>query len=256
MTSTSPAGGSRRRVAEKVALVTGAASGQGAAHARLLAHEGATVICLDVAAEAGQKVAESIRREGDSAEFRRLDVGSPSEWTDVISEIVRRWARIDVLVNNAGVIRTEGFIDESEQGWNEVIRVDQFGVFCGMKAVLPVMVAQGAGSIINISSNMGIAAIPDYAAYHAAKGAVIMMSKAAAVTYGPMGIRVNTVCPGMVWTAMSEGHESNEPIIAATPLRRGAMPEEISPGVLFLASDESRFVTGTDLIMDGGYLAL
>jgi NAD(P)-dependent dehydrogenase (short-subunit alcohol dehydrogenase family) len=244
------------RVAGKVALVTGAASGQGAAHARLLAQEGASVVCLDVASEAGEQVAAGILRDGGSAEFRRLDVGSLAEWEAVVSEAVARWKRIDVLVNNAGVIRTEGFIDETEKGWAEVIRVDQFGIFCGMKTVLPVMVAQRAGSIINISSNMGIAAIPDYAAYHAAKGAVVMMTKSAAVTYGPLGIRVNTICPGMVWTPMSEGHESNEPIIELTPLRRGATPEEISPGVLFLASDESRFVTGTELIMDGGYLAL
>ena len=244
------------RVARKVALVTGAASGQGAAHARLLAKEGADVICVDIATEAGEEIAEGIRCDGGSAEFRRLDVGSHADWRAVVADVVARWTRIDVLVNNAGVIRTAGFIDETEQGWEDVIRVDQFGVFCGMKTVLPVMVEQRAGSIINISSNMGIAAIPDYAAYHAAKGAVIMMSKSAAVTYGPLGIRVNTICPGMVWTPMSEGHESNGPIIEMTPLRRGATPEEISPGVLFLASDESRFVTGTELIMDGGYLAL
>jgi NAD(P)-dependent dehydrogenase (short-subunit alcohol dehydrogenase family) len=244
------------RVAGKVALVTGAASGQGAAHVRLLAAEGATVVCLDVAVDAGEEVAARVRREGGDAHFRALDVGSLPQWETVVEDIVERWQRIDVLVNNAGIIRTEGFLDETEQGWDDVLRVDQFGVFCGMKTVLPVMVAQRAGSIINISSNQGIAALPDYAAYHAAKGAVIMMSKAAAVTYGPMGIRVNTVCPGMVWTPMSEGHESNQPMIEATPLRRGAMPEEISPGVLFLASDESRFVTGTELIMDGGYLAM
>ena len=124
-----------------------------------------------------------------------------------------------------------------------------------MQHVLPVMLEQRSGSIINISSNMGIAAIPEYAAYHAAKGAVVLMSRNAAVTYGPMGIRVNTICPGVVWTAMSDGDDSSQPIIDATPLRRGAQPEEISPGVLFLASDESRFVTGSELIMDGGYLA-
>jgi NAD(P)-dependent dehydrogenase (short-subunit alcohol dehydrogenase family) len=243
------------RVEGKVALVTGAAAGQGAAHARLLAREGASVLCLDVAREAGAAVAAEIVAAGGDAHFQPLDVGDPAHWEAAVAAATTRHGRIDVLVNNAGIIRLDGFMDETVEGWDEVIRVDQFGVFLGMKHVLPVMLAQRSGSIINISSNMGIAAIPGYAAYHAAKGAVVLMSRNAAVTYGPMGIRVNTICPGLVWTAMSEGDESNQPIIDATPLRRGAQPEEISPGVLFLASDESRFVTGSELIMDGGYLA-
>jgi NAD(P)-dependent dehydrogenase (short-subunit alcohol dehydrogenase family) len=243
------------RVSGKVALVTGTASGQGAAHARLLAREGASVLCLDTQDEAGEAVAAEIRAAGADAVFHRLDVGSPEAWQAAVAFALERWKRIDVLVNNAGIIRLPDFVIESVEGWDEVIRVDQFGVFLGIKYVVPTMLAQQSGSIINISSNMGIAAIPDYAAYHAAKGAVVLMSKNAAVTYGPSGIRVNTICPGMVWTPMSEGHESNQPIIDITPLRRGALPEEISPGVLFLASDEARFVTGTELIMDGGYLA-
>jgi NAD(P)-dependent dehydrogenase (short-subunit alcohol dehydrogenase family) len=243
------------RVEGKVALVTGAAAGQGAAHARLLAAEGASVLCLDVALEAGAAVAAEIEAAGGDAHFQPLDVGDPAQWEAAVAAALTRHGRIDVLVNNAGIIRLDGYLDETVEGWNEVIRVDQFGVFLGMKHVLPTMLAQRSGSIINISSNMGIAAIPEYAAYHAAKGAVVLMSRNAAVTYGPMGIRVNTICPGLVWTAMSEGDESNQPIIDATPLRRGAQPDEISPGVLFLASDESRFVTGSELIMDGGYLA-
>jgi NAD(P)-dependent dehydrogenase (short-subunit alcohol dehydrogenase family) len=213
------------------------------------------VLCLDLALEEGAAVAAEIAAAGGDARFQPLDVGEPLQWEAAIALATERWSRIDVLVNNAGIIRLDGFLDETVEGWNDVIRVDQFGVFLGMKHVLPVMLAQRSGSIINISSNMGIAAIPEYAAYHAAKGAVVLMSRNAAVTYGPMGIRVNTICPGLVWTAMSEGDESNQPIIDATPLRRGAQPEEISPGVLFLASDESRFVTGSELIMDGGYLA-
>jgi NAD(P)-dependent dehydrogenase (short-subunit alcohol dehydrogenase family) len=243
------------RVEGKVALVTGAASGQGAAHARLLAREGASVLCLDTQEDAGEAIAAGIRAAGGDAVFHPLDVGSPLAWQTAVAFAVERWRQIDVLVNNAGIIRLPDFVTETVEGWDEVIRVDQFGVFLGMKYVVPTMLTQRSGSIINISSNMGIAAIPDYAAYHAAKGAVILMSKNAAVTYGPAGIRVNTICPGMVWTPMSEGHESNQPIIDVTPLRRGAAPEEISPGVLFLASDEARFVTGTELIMDGGYLA-
>jgi 3alpha(or 20beta)-hydroxysteroid dehydrogenase len=182
-------------------------------------------------------------------------VTSLESWSAVVQATVEEWERIDVLVNNAGIIRIEDFVDETLEGWNQVVAVDQLGVFLGMKTVIPVMREQRSGSVINISSNQGIAALPGYAAYHAAKGAVVMMSKSGAVTYGPFGIRVNTICPGMVETPMSEGHAANQPMIDATPLRRGAAPEEISPGVLFLASDESRFVTGTELIMDGGYLA-
>jgi NAD(P)-dependent dehydrogenase (short-subunit alcohol dehydrogenase family) len=243
------------RVAGKVAIVTGAASGMGAAHARLLASEGAKVMCVDLQGETGEALAEEIRAGGGTARFHQCDVTSLESWTAVVEATVQEWERIDVLVNNAGIIRIEDFVDETLEGWNQVIAVDQLGVFLGMKTVIPVMLEQRSGSVINISSNQGLAALPGYAAYHAAKGAVVMMSKSGAVTYGPFGIRVNTVCPGMVETAMSEGHESNQPMIDATPLRRGATPEEISPGVLFLASDESRFVTGSELIMDGGYLA-
>jgi NAD(P)-dependent dehydrogenase (short-subunit alcohol dehydrogenase family) len=244
------------RVAGKVAIVTGAASGMGAAHARLLASEGARVMCVDVQAEAGEALAEEIRASGGSARFHVCDVTSLESWNAVVQATVQEWQRIDVLVNNAGIIRIEDFVEETVEGWDKVVAVDQLGVFLGMKTVIPVMLEQRSGSVINISSNQGIAALPGYAAYHAAKGAVVMMSKSGAVTYGPFGIRVNSVCPGMVETAMSEGHEANQPMIDATPLRRAATPEEISPGVLFLASDESRFVTGTELIMDGGYLAV
>jgi NAD(P)-dependent dehydrogenase (short-subunit alcohol dehydrogenase family) len=243
------------RVEGKVALVTGAALGQGAAHARLLAREGASVLCLDVATEPGRAVVEEIEAAGGDARFEALDVGEPAQWQHAVAVAVERWGRIDVLVNNAGIIRLAEIADETVEGWNDVIRVDQLGVFLGMQHVLPVMLEQRSGSIINVSSNMGIAAIPGYAAYHAAKGAVILMTRNAAVTYGPMGIRANTICPGLVWTAMSENDASCQAIIDATPLRRGARPEEISPGVLFLASDESAFVTGSELVMDGGYLA-
>jgi NAD(P)-dependent dehydrogenase (short-subunit alcohol dehydrogenase family) len=243
------------RVEGKVALVTGAAQGQGAAHARLLAREGASVLCLDIDSQAGEAVAEEIVASGGDAPFQALDVGEPAQWQRAVAVAVERWGRIDVLVNNAGIIRLADIVDETVEGWNDVLRVDQLGVFLGMQHVLPVMLEQRSGSIINVSSNMGVAAIPGYAAYHAAKGAVILMTRNAAVTYGPMGIRANTICPGLVWTAMSEDDASCQAIIDATPLRRGAQPEEISPGVLFLASDESAFVTGSELVMDGGYLA-
>ena len=164
------------RVEGKVALVTGAAAGQGAAHARLLASEGASVLCLDVSLEAGAAVAAEIVAAGGDAHFQPLDVGDPGQWKAAVAAALTRFGRIDVLVNNAGIIRLDGYLDETVEGWNEVIRVDQFGVFLGMKHVLPTMLAQRSGSIINISSNMGIAAIPEYAAYHAAKGAVVLMS--------------------------------------------------------------------------------
>lgn len=243
------------RVQGKVAIVTGAAAGQGQAHMRLLAREGAFVVGVDVNGQGGLETLESVREEGGDGHFIVGDIGTELAWESVIDWVRGTPGRVDVLVNNAGIIRVEGFLEETLDGWNELLRINQTGIFLGMRAVLPLMIEQGGGSIINISSNMGIAAMLDHAAYHAAKAAIILMSKNAAVSHGPQGIRVNTVCPGMVWTAMSEGHDANEPMIAVTPLRRGAEPEEISPAVLFLASDESRFITGSEIVVDGGYLA-
>ena len=243
------------RVAGKVAIVTGGARGQGRAHAQLLAHEGARILVMDVLVEEGSESVALIQEAGGEACFLEADVGSEAAWKQAVAFTLARWGRIDVLVNNAGIIRTQDFLSETLEGWNDVIRVNQTGVFLGIKHVVPVMIEQQGGSIINIASNQGIAALPGYAAYHPSKAAIILMTKNAAVDYGRYGIRVNAVCPGLVWTAMSENDPTVDKMIEQTPLRRGAQPEEISPGVLFLASDESRFVTGTELIMDGGYLA-
>ena len=247
--------GSSGRVAGKVAIVTGAGRGQGRAHALALAREGAHVLALDVLEDEAGDTVKSIEAEGREARALRVDVGAPEDWDNAVSLALETWGSVDVLVNNAGIIREQDFVAETLEGWNDVIRVNQTGVFLGMKAVIPPMLEHGAGSIINIASTQGVAALAGYAAYHASKAAVILMTRNAAVDYSSRGIRVNAICPGLVWTAMSDNDGAVDDVVRDTPLGRGAKPEEISPGVVFLASDESAFVTGEALVMDGGYLA-
>jgi NAD(P)-dependent dehydrogenase (short-subunit alcohol dehydrogenase family) len=243
------------RVAGKVAIVTGAGRGQGRAHAHALAREGARVLALDVLEDDARETANAIENEGGDALALAADVGAPEDWQRAVAAALDAWGTIDVLVNNAGIIRDEDFVAETLEGWNQVIRVNQTGVFLGMKAVIPTMLERGAGSIINIASTQGVAALSGYAAYHASKAAVILMTRNAAVDYSSRGIRVNAICPGLVWTAMADGDGAVDDVIRDTPLGRGADPAEISPGVVFLASDEAAFVTGEALVMDGGYLA-
>jgi 3alpha(or 20beta)-hydroxysteroid dehydrogenase len=243
------------RVAGKVAIVTGAGRGQGKAHALALSREGAHVLALDVLEHEAEETATAIQATGAEARSLRADVGAPEDWERAVQLALTTWGRIDILVNNAGIIREQDFVSETLEGWNDVIRVNQTGVFLGMKAVIPIMLEQRAGSIINIASTQGLAALPGYAAYHASKAAVVLMSRNAAIDYSRHGVRVNAICPGLVWTAMCDDDGAVDDVIRDTPLGRGAKPEEISPGVVFLASDESGYVTGEALVMDGGYLA-
>jgi cyclopentanol dehydrogenase len=245
------------RLEGKVVLITGAARGQGEAHARLFAVEGARVILGDVLDDLGELVAKDLDAEGLLAEYVHLDVTDLEGWRDVAESTEARHGRIDVLVNNAGVVSEADAVEETLEGWHRVIGVNQTGVFLGLKHVVPVMRRAGGGSIVNIASTLGMVGSPDYIAYHASKGAVVTMTKSAAITYAGDRIRVNCVCPGMVWSPMTEVLPShvNEEEIRATPMRRGADPVEISHAVLFLASDEASFVTGAVLAVDGGYLA-
>ncbi len=244
------------RVAGKVAVVTGCAAGQGRSHSLALAAEGALILGVDVDERGGEEVVAELSEGGRAAEFVHADVSEASDWERIVRRAVQLWGRIDVLVNNAAIYRTEDYLTESLEGWELVIKNNQTSIFLGMKHTLPIMIAQSDGSIINISSNCGVAAIPNAAAYHATKGAVRMMTKNAALTYGVHNIRVNSILPGLVYTALAEGDPWNDYMVERAPLRRGGVPEDISPGVVFLASDESRFMTGSELTMDGGYLAL
>lgn len=248
----------RGRVAGKVALVTGAARGQGAAHARLLAEEGARVLLGDILDEAGRATAEELGADELDVKYIHLDVASDSDWSNAIQLAEKEFGGLDVLVNNAGVVGTaKGVEEESLEDWLTVVSINQTGVFLGMKHAIPMMKRSGGGSIINTSSIWGVAGTQEYVAYQATKGAVRMLTRSAALTYAGDGIRVNSVCPGLVLTPMldDEPPEAIAEVEQMTPLGRGAQPTEIAYGVLFLASDESSFVTGADLTIDGGFLA-
>jgi NAD(P)-dependent dehydrogenase (short-subunit alcohol dehydrogenase family) len=237
------------RLAGKVALVTGAASGIGHATARLLASEGANVVALDIA-------------DGDYGDARidalRLDVGDAVAWGEVVDQVLSRLGQIDVLVNNAGIPGTLlPLLEETLEGWNRVIGVNQTGVFHGMRAVLPSMIDRGFGSIVNISSAWGIVAAGMAVSYQTSKGAVRHLTKNAAVTYARRGIRVNSIHPGMIDTpaVQAEGN-AMDALTGATPLGRIGVPIDVARGVLYLASDESSFVTGSELVIDGGFTAV
>jgi 3alpha(or 20beta)-hydroxysteroid dehydrogenase len=245
----------------RVALVTGAARGQGASHGEFLAKEGADVVLADVLDSEGEAEAARQRKDGLAVEYMHLDVSSPEEWTAAVRHIEEKFDRLDVLVNNAGIGQYAGVVDCSDEEWARTIAVNQSGVFYGMRAVIPTMRVRGGGSIINTASIFGLNGAADYIAYVASKAAVIGMTKSAALSYGEDNIRVNAICPGVVDTPMlAEELETmteaglNE-MLAIQPIHRRGVPEDISKGVVYLASDDSSYVTGTTLVIDGGFAA-
>ena len=241
-----------------VALITGAASprGQGAAEGRLFAGEGAQVVLTDVVDDEGERTATSI---GAAATYRHLDVTSDESWRSVVEAVCTAHGRLDVLVNNAGVWDAGTLADLTPEAYRRVIEINQVGVFLGMRAVAPHMRGRGRGSIVNISSNAGLGVnLPNLAggkalAYVASKWAVRGMTRSAALELAPFGVRVNAVYPGPVDTAMIGG--GHEAIAAGLPLGRLAGPEEIARVALFLASDESSYVNGAEIAVDGGTTA-
>jgi 3alpha(or 20beta)-hydroxysteroid dehydrogenase len=241
------------RLEGKTALVTGGARGQGAAHGRRLAEEGAAVLLCDILEDAGEAHARELRAASHDVHFLRLDVTAPEDWNVAVETAESRFGRLDVLVNNAGVVRVAPIVDESDDGWHATLAVNATGVFYGMRAAIPALRRNGGGSIINIASIYGPVGARGYVAYNASKGAVIAMTKVAALEHAQHNIRVNAICPGPVRTPMSE-HEGDASV-DVTPLRRRAEPEEISSAVAFLASDDVVYITGTELAVDGGYLA-
>jgi NAD(P)-dependent dehydrogenase (short-subunit alcohol dehydrogenase family) len=245
------------RLTGKVALVTGAARGMGLSHATALCEEGASVMLTDVLDGEGADAAAALGARGWAARYGHLDVREARDWQRAVGETLDEFGRLDVLVNNAGVISEGDAVDEPEERWQLVIAVNQTGVFLGMKHVVPTMRETGGGSIVNISSVLGATGARDYIAYQASKAAVLAMTKSAAITYATEGIRVNAICPGTVMTPMHEAlpQEAVDEDLAATPMGRVGMPVEISAGVVFLASDQASFVTGSALHIDGGYLA-
>ena len=247
------------RLDGKVALITGAARGMGAAEARLFAGEGARVCLTDMLEEEGRRVEAEIAEADGECFFLPLDVTSEEEWTAVVDRVVARFGRLDVLVNNAGIFHYATLEQETEDDWHRVMDVNAKGVFLGMRAVLDVMRRNGGGSIVNISSSAGMVGSHRSTAYNASKGAVRLLTKSAAVQCAKEGIRVNSVHPGAVITGMTPFAFPNpgelEARIPEIPVGRAAQPEEIAYGVLFLASDESSYMTGSELVIDGGRTA-
>ena len=245
------------RLTGKVVLISGGARGQGASHGTLFAEEGAKVILADVREEEGRLLAEELRTRGHEIMFTRLDVTNNADWEAAVAFAEKGYGRLDVLINNAGVVAFSSAADTSDEEWQRVLAVNQTGMFYGMRAAIPAMRRAGGGSIVNISSTLAVGAMRGYFAYQATKAAIVMMTRAAAVEYAQDGIRVNSILPGLIYTEMTkeEPEEAVEGHIALTPLGRGGRPLEISFGALYLASDESSFVTGAELVIDGGYLA-
>ncbi len=237
------------RLQDKVVLVTGAASGIGYAVTELFAGQGAKVFASDIVAPHAPYT--------PGVQALDLDVTDEAAWKTAVDDIIARSGRLDVLVNNAGIIAYEPIHELDLREWHKMIAVDQTGVFLGMREAVRVMRPQRSGSIINISSIWGNAAVAGAHSYHAAKGAVRNMSKNAAMTYAGEGIRVNSVHPGFIHTALTDAQapKLNDVVIASTPMKRGGLPIEVANGCLFLASDEASYVTGTELVIDGGYLA-
>jgi len=246
------------RVTGKVAIVSGGARGQGAAIGQLLAEQGAKVVLGDIRDELGQAHAAALKKRGLDVVYSHLDVTVSEDWERIVDLTEKTFGCLNVLVNNAGVVSSADAVLETRENWDRVIAINQTGVFLGMKYAVPAIRRAGGGSIINTSSILGFVAVDGWIAYTASKGAVKLMSKSAALSYAKDNIRVNSVVPGQTLTPMvleESNPEANAAFAAATALGRGAQPIEIAYGVLFLASDESSYVTGTELVIDGGFLA-
>ena len=249
------------RLAGKVALVSGAASGMGQSEATIFAREGAKVVVADILEMEGKQVAEKIAAGGGQARFVRLDVTSEAEWDAAVKAAVGAFGKLDVLVNNAGISGTYDTDMLSSAAWDKVMAVNAKGVFLGMKAAIPLMKKAGGGAIVNISSISGFVGQDGvHMAYNASKGAVRIMTKTAAVQCAGDGIRVNSVHPGFM-PPMRTSKTSADPtwrakMLGAVPMKREGRVEEVAHAVLFLASDEASYITGTELVVDGGYLAV
>lgn len=247
----------------KIALITGAASGIGKTAALLFAREGASVVLTDINESAGHAVAAEITANGGRAIFEPADVTMTADCERAVARAVRELGNVQILFNNAGIIRRASVMELNEADWDRVMAVNVKAIFLMCRQVIPIMAAAGGGSIINTASGWGLAGGPRAAVYCASKGAVVLLTKAMAIDHGPQNIRVNCICPGDTDTAMlrNEARQLGEPNdrflaeAAKRPLGRVGKPEEIAQAALYLASDASSFVTGTALVVDGGGLA-
>ena len=246
------------RLAGKVALITGGASGMGRSEAQIFAREGARVVVADLLDKEGPEVAKSI---GDAARFMKLDVTNEAQWQAVVAAAEREFGKLDILVNNAGISGTyqPDLLDTT--AWDKVMDINAKGVFLGMKHAVPALTRAGGGAIVNISSISGFAGQHGvHMAYNASKGAVRIMTKAGAVQWAADNIRINSVHPGflpaMRTSVGSANPEWRAKVLKAVPMKREGRVEEVAHAVLFLASDEASYITGTELVVDGGFLAM
>ncbi|MAX20341.1 MAG: cyclopentanol dehydrogenase, partial [Chloroflexi bacterium] len=240
------------RLDGKVALISGGSKGQGAAEAKLFAQEGAKVVLADILDDEGKKVEAEINETGGEAMYLHLDVTSEADWAAAVKAAVDNYGKLDILVNNAGILLRKGVEETSAEEWDRIQDVNSKGVFLGVKAAIPAMREAGGGSIVNISSIAGLRGSTS-TAYGASKGLVRLLTKSTAVQYGPEGIRCNSVHPGIIETDMTEemlDSAGREQWLTRTPLRIIANAHDVALGVLYLASDESRYVTGSELVID------
>ena len=247
------------RLEGKVALITGAAHGMGAEDARLFAREGAKVAIADIREEDARKVEAEIAEAGGEAMVIMLDVSKEDQWEQAVAAVVAKFGKLDILVNNAGISGSGESDSSSTDAWDRLIDINAKSVFLGMKHAIPEMEKIGSGAIVNISSISGLVGQESiHPGYNASKGAVRLVTKAAAVQHAKSGIRVNSVHPGMLppmLTSFQRGNPNREAMNANVPMGREGEPIEVANAVLFLASDEASYITGTELVVDGGFTA-
>ena len=247
------------RLKDRIAIITGASSGLGAAIARRFAEQGASVLLADLADSGAEEVDSSIQQAGGNSIFEHTDVSSRADVERMVQACIRHYGRVDILVNNAGIVRQASLHEMSEEDWDSVLDVNLKSVYLGSKAVLPHMLEQGSGKIINVASIAGIVGFEMTGAYCASKGGQIALTRSMAVEYAPKGINVNCIAPGVIATAMTADMLADENMRVSfeqgTPYKRLGVPDDIAHAAIYLASGDSDFVNGEILVVDGGWVA-